>query len=245
MLKTCLAVSALLCAALLVLAARPDFDLDIARLFYVGGHRFIGTSPAGVALRYVFWTLPFVLLAVVILCSGAARLGWLPAGFGLSNRGLALVVGTILLAPGLIVHVTLKEHSHRPRPYSVTEFGGADRFRPFTHFDGACRHDCAFPSGETALATWTLAPASLAPPPWRAAAIAASLLFAAATGGWRMALGGHFMSDVCAAMLISICVVLAWRAIAAASWRVRRPGALRSPGALRGLPSSAGKPEES
>ena len=56
-----------------------------------------------------------------------------------------------------------------------------------------------------------LAPASLAPPPWRGAAIAAAFAFTLLTGGWRMALGAHFLSDVAAAWAISTLVVLGCR----------------------------------
>ncbi len=208
MLKTCLAFAAVLALALIVLILRPGLDVDVARLFLDRPGHFIGDTPGGIALRYTLWALPFVLLAVLLLASarpGVPRLG---------PGSLLFLLLSLYAGPGLTVHATLKEVSHRPRPRALSEFGGANAFRPWSRFDGACRHDCSFPSGETALAAWTLAPASLAPQPWRGAAVAAAFAFAVLTGGWRMALGAHFLSDVCAASLISILVVLACRPLA-------------------------------
>ena len=211
-----LALAAPLAMCLVVLAVRPHYDLDVASLFYVGHlsggpGRFVGQTPAGIALRYVLWAIPFILLGGLLLATGLARAGLLRRGPTL--RSATFLVLTIALGPGLIVHTAIKEHAHRPRPTMVTDFGGADRFRPFLRFDGACRGDCSFPSGEAALASWTLAPASLAPPPWRAAALGAAVALTAATAVWRMALGGHFLSDVCGAALIVILVVLGCRAL--------------------------------
>ena len=56
-----------------------------------------------------------------------------------------------------------------------------------------------------------VAPASLAPPPVRAAAVAGALVFGAAVGVLRMAFGGHYLSDVLGAALIALFVVAAIR----------------------------------
>ena len=114
------------------------------------------------------------------------------------------------LGPGLLVD-GMKDISHRPRPVQLREFGGTRDFRPFYQFDGACPRNCSFPSGEAAAAFWMLAPASLAPLPLRPAALGAALLFGLATGGLRMAFGGHFLSDVLLAGILTIGVALALR----------------------------------
>ena len=93
-----------------------------------------------------------------------------------------------------------------------SEFGGDMEFRPWDTFDGACKKNCAFASGEAASGFWMLAPALLAPPPWRALAIAASIAYGVATSALRVAFGGHFLSDVLIGGLISAIVVVAlWR----------------------------------
>ena len=207
MTRTLLILAALLYLALIVLALRPAADLEVARLFFVPPGRFVGATPAGVAVRYLAWALPFVLLAAMALAYALARAGRLSTRLAPSGRGLVMLVLAMAIGPGLLVHAGLKEVSHRPRPVAATAFGGAEAFRPWYRFDGDCRHSCAFPSGETAAAAWTLAPASLVPPPWRGAAVAAALAFTAATAIWRMALGAHWLSDTIGAVLIVVLVV--------------------------------------
>ncbi len=207
--KLCLPLALLLAAVLVGLALRPDLDLEVARAFYVGSDHFVGQTRAGTVVRYSAWALPFLVyvgfLAAWVVRKARRRTA--PSG-----RAALFLTMSLAIGPGLLVHAGLKELSHRPRPYDVTAFGGPDAFRPFTRFDGACPHNCAFASGETAASTWMLAPASLVPPPWRGAALLAAVAFAATTGALRMAFGAHFLSDVCGGALITMLVVLALRA---------------------------------
>ncbi len=198
----------------------PDLDLAAAALFYLGNGRFAGVTPLGEALRRVFFVVPFLVLAGTAVLYGLRRAamrrgtrpGWAPSG-----RGLTVMVASLALGPGLLVNVGLKDHWHRPRPVQVTAFGGPDAFRPFDARDGQCRRNCSFVSGEGSSSFWTVAPALLAPPPWRALALGAALLFAAATGLLRMAFGGHFLSDTLFAALFT------WLVIAATWTLVFRP----------------------
>ena len=212
MTRVLLILAALLYLAMIGLALRPATDLEVARLFHVGPRHFFGDTPAGIAARYAAWALPFVLLAAMAAAASLARVGAWPTRLAPTGRSLAMLVLAMAIGPGLLIHAGLKEVSHRPRPVAVTTFGGPDAFRPWYRFDGTCPSNCAFASGETAAATWTLAPASLVPPPWHGAAIAAALAFAVATAIWRMALGAHFMSDTIGAMLIVTMVIIFCRA---------------------------------
>lgn len=199
-----------LCLALLciALALVPQVDLAVARFFYSDG-RFVGDMPTGHPARAVARGLPFVILggfaltwAVGLLRTDRRRI--------VRGRSLIWLILSAALGPGLVVD-GLKDISHRPRPVHVTEFGGDQAFRPFYRFDGACGRNCAFPSGEAAAAFWTLAPASLAPPPLRPLAIGAAVLFGLATSLLRLAFGGHFLSDVVFAGILTIVVLAALR----------------------------------
>lgn len=209
--KLCLPLALLLAAALVVLAVRPGLDLAAARAFYVGPDHFVGATRAGTIVRYAAWAAPFAVYLGALVAALLRRVGVVARGP--SGRAVAFLTLSLAIGPGLLVHATLKEISHRPRPYAVAAFGGQAAFRPFDRFDGACAHNCSFPSGETAAATWMLAPASLVPPPWRGPALAVAVAFAAATGALRMAFGAHFLSDVCGGALITILVVVATRAL--------------------------------
>lgn len=211
MTRVLLVVFALLYLAMIVLALRPATDIAVAALFHEPAG-FVGATPAGVAARYVAWATPFLLLAALTTAWLAARAGRLAPRRAPSGRALVVLAAAMALGPGLVVHAGLKELSHRPRPVATLAFGGPDAFRPWYRFDGACRHNCSFASGETAAAGWTIAAAALTPPPFGAPALAAALVFTVVTGVWRMALGAHWMSDVSGAALIMVIAALFCRA---------------------------------
>jgi membrane-associated PAP2 superfamily phosphatase len=199
---------ALVFLACAVLALAPQTDLAVARLFYAGDH-FVGDTAAGRMARDLGRAIPFIILIGLSLLWLAGKFG-LAARFAPRGRSIIWLLVSMALGPGLLVD-GMKDISHRPRPAQVQEFGGTQEFRPFYRFDGACPRNCSFPSGEASAAFWTLASASLAPLPLRPAALAAALLFGLATGGLRMAFGGHFLSDVLFAGILTIGVVLALR----------------------------------
>ncbi len=203
----------LACCALF--AAAPQLDLVVAGHFFSDGH-FIGLTPLTEKIRRVFFDAPYVLLALLILAYAARKFGF--ARRGPEGSAILFLVGTLALGPGFLVNGLLKESSHRPRPEQTAEFGGPWRFRPFETFDGDCRSNCSFVSGEVSASAWTLAPALLAPPAFRAAAIGASLLFAAATAALRMSFGGHYLSDALFAALFTFLIVLALY-----RWYLRKP----------------------
>jgi len=112
------------------------------------------------------------------------------------GRAAVLMIATLALGPGLLANVLLKDNWGRPRPMELVKFGGPERFVPWWDPRGDCPKNCSFISGEPSGAFWTLAPAALAPPHWRALAYAGALTFGAAVGLLRMLAGGHFFSDV-------------------------------------------------
>lgn len=206
--------SALLAGSLAVVALFalwPGLDLGLAGLLYSGKNSFAGRSPTGEFGRWIGYMAPFLILALVLAAYGVKRwlLGDAPAAP--SGRDVLFVGLSMLIGPGLIVNLGMKDNLHRPRPTQIVEFGGGREFRPYWRFDGACPKNCSFPSGEAAEAFWMLAPASLAPPPWRGPAIAGALAFGAAVGAMRMAFGGHFLSDVLIAGLVMWGLLMAMR----------------------------------
>jgi len=198
-----LVVLALAAALGALFAAFPDLDLAITRLFveprshwflltyymFVDGHMWL------LSLRdATMWVVAALALApVAALILKLLR----PAKpMLMSPRSIVFLLGTLALAPGVLANGVLKEHWGRPRPVEVREFGGSEKFVPWWDPRGPCDQNCSFISGEGAGAFWTLAPAALAPPPLRPLAYAAALAFAAAVGGMRIAVGGHFFTDI-------------------------------------------------
>jgi lipid A 4'-phosphatase len=126
----------------------------------------------------------------------------------LRGRMVAYMVITMILTAGIVTNLTFKSHWGRPRPAAVVEFNGQWQFTPWWQPGGECPRNCSFFSGEAATAFWTYAPASLTPPAWRPLAYLGATLFGLATGGLRVAFGGHFVSDVVVAGLVTF--VLIW-----------------------------------
>jgi membrane-associated PAP2 superfamily phosphatase len=173
------------------LAAQPAvhrFDQLIETVRQVGPLVIIAAiAPAVVALlTKIFWPLRPTLI---------------------STRAALFLIASLVLGPGLLVNVILKEGWARPRPGMVTEFGGDYRFMPWWDPRGACDSNCSFVSGETSSAVWTTAPAMLLPAPWRYVALGASGLYGIAFAFMRMLTGGHFLSDVIFAAIFTGLVI--------------------------------------
>ncbi len=196
---------ALAALTMIVFAVWPDLDLAVSNLFFDRGG-FVGADPLARFGRDVFRVTPFVVLALYAALWLAkrygVRLGWAPSG-----RAVVFLIATIAIGPGLIVNLGLKDHWHRPRPVHTQEFGGPDTFRPWYDDTGACKINCSFVSGEASTGFWMVAPASVAPPPWRGPAIVAAFVFGVCSSLLRMAFGGHFLSDVLLGGLISLIVI--------------------------------------
>ena len=197
----------------LVFGVAPQLDIETTRWF-AQASGFWGTSEAARDARDMLRLAPFWLLGALIALTLLRRFVR-PQTPAPSPRALLFLCASLIVGSGLIVNLGLKDHSHRPRPVHVREFGGDEDFRPWFRFDGACRRNCSFASGEAASGAWMLAPALLAPPPFQTVAIIGAGIFAIATSALRLAFGGHFLSDVLFGGLISAFVVVAmWRVYA-------------------------------
>ena len=125
----------------------------------------------------------------------------------ISGRAIVFLIATMLLAPGLMANVLLKDHWGRPRPIDVTQFGGTDRFVAWWDPRGACPNNCAFVSGDVSGAFWTVAAAVLAPPQWRVLAYGAALTLGTGMAAMRVMAGAHFASDVIFAGVFTFLII--------------------------------------
>lgn len=200
-----LALAAILAVGLvvgLVLGMRPQLDLAVTSLVWDAGQRAwpYAFTPSLQAIRdvndMVVRAVAVAAGIVLIVRLAAPHVAALRLPEALSLRAAWFVLATLAVAPGLIVNGILKPHGGRPRPIEVTEFGGTLDFVPWWSPFGRCDSNCSFASGEMSSATWLLAVAVLLPARLRPFAVAAVLLWALAVGGVRIAMGGHFASDV-------------------------------------------------
>lgn len=205
-----IALAALTAVVIVVVTAiSPAIDIALARRLMISPDSSL--RPALSALREIFRLAPFAILAGVVIQLAAATVrGSLQTAAAI--RRAVFVAALFAIGPGLLVNAGLKAYSHRPRPIQTVEAAGGEMpFRPYYRFDGACRTNCSFSSGEAASAFWTTAPALLAPPALRMAAVGAALGFGVLASAFRMILGAHFLSDVAFSALAVIVLTLVVR----------------------------------
>ena len=189
-------------------AWHPEWDLAISRLFYDPG---VLHFPL-IAVRQLDRLRDGAQWAVAAMAAPAAialvaKLVLPRRRILISARAIVFLLGTLIIGPGLLVNVTLKDYWPRSRPIDVPQFGGDETFTPWWDPGGGCAKNCSSVAGEPSGAFWTLAPAALMPPQWRPLAYAAAIAFGAAVGGLRIAFGGHFFTDVIFAGVLVFLVV--------------------------------------
>jgi lipid A 4'-phosphatase len=196
---------ALAALALAVFAIWPELDLAGARTFYHAGG-FFGRNDVGRFGRDFFRVTPFVVLAAYAALWLAKRRGvsllWAPSG-----RAMIFLIATMIIGPGLVVNLGLKDHWHRPRPIQTQDFNGQNPFVPWYDPTGGCKKNCSFVSGEASTGFWMIAPASVLPPPWRAPAMVAAFAFGFGASLLRLAFGGHYLSDVLLGGLVTLIII--------------------------------------
>ena len=192
----------------LVFGLRPDLDLQLAALFFDpgrGGFWRAYDPPFLRARDVATWLITLVSMPAFVALALKFIRPQRPAL--IPGRAVLLMLVTLALAPGVGAHLVVKEHWGRPRPIDVTQFGGDEHFRPWWDPRGDCPKNCSFVAGEPSGAFWTLAPAAVVPPQWRALAYGTALAFGAAVGVLRMAAGAHFFTDVVFAGVFSFLVI--------------------------------------
>jgi lipid A 4'-phosphatase len=191
----------------LVFAVFPQWDIAVTRLFYEAGTGFgFSTDETLKLVRDASMTVVGLLVApalaaLVIKLIQPARPMLVP------GRASVFLIITLLLGPLLASNILLKDYWGRPRPRDIVTFGGTSTFVPWWDPRGSCPDNCSFVAGEASGAFWTLAPAALAPPQWRPLAYGAALAFGAAVGFLRIGFGGHFVSDVVFAGVITFLII--------------------------------------
>lgn len=169
-----------------------DLDLTLAGFFYRDGWG-VGDRQPWLAL-YKFGTWPGLILSAVSL---VALFGsWIWPAWRNRRRNAALVVLTLLIAPGLLINALGKDFWGRPRPRDVQAFQGQAVFHRFNQPGGPGQGE-SFPCGHASVGflfaglyfvarrrglRWT--------------ALGTGLGYGALLGAARMAQGGHFASDV-------------------------------------------------
>jgi lipid A 4'-phosphatase len=195
---------ALLAAVSILFMLLPSLDIRVSSLFYVEGVGFPAEqrSMGLLADQLAIWV---VIGLTVLKLLARKRLRAVP------SRVVAFLAATLVLGPGLIVNLLLKDHWGRARPIQTTLFGGAHDFSlPWIISDG-CLRNCSFVSGEASGSFWFIALAFVVPPAARGVTLTVALLWALAISLNRIAFGGHFLSDVLIGWVLVLLVILVMR----------------------------------
>ena len=189
----------------------PELELRIARPFYEivdSAHNVFALriNPLLLLARDIGLWISILLIAPAVAAL-VIKLVMPRRKLLVSGRAILFLMSTLILAPGLLVNVVLKDHWGRPRPIEVTQFGGTDQFVSWWNPRGTCDKNCSFVSGDVAGASWTMAPAALAPPQWRALAYGASLALGIGMAALRVVQGGHFISDTIFAGVFTFLII--------------------------------------
>ena len=182
----------------------PQLDLSISALFYEPlRHLWPATNSHLLAIHRDLAAYLATILVIIAIILGAVAMIRRREPWLMWRRAAAFLIGSCLLGPGLIVNTLLKPEWGRPRPADVIEFGGKLPFMPWWNPFGACDGNCSFVSGETSLAFWVLAWAVVVPPRYRAVTATVALVNCLILAAGRIAMGGHFVSDVLFGIIVT------------------------------------------
>ena len=185
-----------------VLVAIPSIDLDIA-----GAAKAVCTvpqsAPAGpwcptdmVALaRKVFMAIfLFVAFATVIVSIRVlmAERKW----FGFEQARCGFMIAVLVMGPGVVANLVLKDNLGRARPRDVIEFGGTKAFTPALVPSRECPRNCSFVSGEASSMFAAFFALAFLLPQYRLGLLAVGISAGLLAGVVRMMQGAHFLSDV-------------------------------------------------
>lgn len=183
-------------AAAVLFVGFPGIDFWVTDFFAFGDQAFLfnWTEPAK-DLRIIFKTIFWI-------AGIAAIVGFVMAVY---NRRRFLTFGfpqwlfllfCLIIGPGIVANVLLKDTWGRARPFHVQEYGGSQKFTPALVRSTGCKNNCSFVSGEAAsIYAVFFALAMIA----RRRQLRILLLGVGAgtiSGFVRIGQGGHFLSDV-------------------------------------------------
>lgn len=193
-----------------VFAVYPQLDLKISGLFFdPARHKFVLDLKSWVNVARNAARVFIALLVAPAVMALIGKAIFPDRRMLMGGRAALWLALTLALGPGIVTNTVLKDHWGRFRPAVVIPFGGPDPFLPWWDLRGRCSDNCSFIAGEPSGAFWTVAPAALAPPQWRAAAYTAVVGFGVGIGLLRIAGGQHFFTDVVFAGVITFLVVWA------------------------------------
>ena len=205
--------------------AFPGVDLWVSRAFYVPGQGFIAVRDHLLVVFRNSIDLLVMVAAVVMLAGLAVKLARPQRPSPIPPNRVLFLFSSLILGPGLLVNVILKDHWGRPRPSMIAAFGGSSPYVPVWEISHFCSRNCSFVAGEPSAAAWLVGAALLLPGGWRLVGMIMAGTYAIFISLNRIAFGGHFLSDV----LLSVALTFLVMALLHRLLVERPPAALANP----------------
>ncbi|WP_394713478.1 phosphatase PAP2 family protein [uncultured Roseibium sp.] len=188
--------------------AFPSVDMWVSGLFYSDESGFWAQSEP--FLRRLRHLGPYLVRIIAIASCAVLLLKILVPGRRplVPLRAPLFLLTTLILGPGVLVNLILKNNWGRPRPVMVDLFGGDLPYQPVWWPTNLCDTNCSFVSGEASASIWLVAAVFLVPVAWRFAMLCFVLPLAFVLSVNRIAFGGHFLSDTMISWGLTLLVIL-------------------------------------
>lgn len=201
----------------------PGIDAGFSRLFYrTDGGFTAGSAPdlkllRSLGLLSINISIGSVALVTIWRCLIPSRV--IPRLIEqIRPSTMLFLTSTLVIGPGLIANLILKDHWGRARPIASSLFGGSEPFTLPWVISNACTRNCSFVSGEASGAFWFIAFAFVVPESQRGVATYFALVWAAALSLNRIAFGGHFLSDVLIGWGLMLIILIATHKLVIQQW---------------------------
>lgn len=180
--------------SLILFMGFDDLDISTAGLFFHDG-RFVGRQATVEAVRDA---LKLVYIAGLVCAVAGVWFGYVRKQnvLNLSAARWLVVLATLIVGPGLVTNVLLKDQMGRARPSQTEMFGGTKTFTPPLVATNQCEKNCSFVSGEASSMFAVFFGLAMVVGSRARALIAAGIALGSFAGLIRMSQGAHFLSDV-------------------------------------------------
>jgi lipid A 4'-phosphatase len=189
-------------AILVMLVLVPAIDLNVSKLFFDPATGFVWRNqPVPETVHNAIQILARVIGTVTLLAFIYTAVLYVrsktPATLlRLGPKSWAFLFLGLLLGPGLVAKVVLKDMWNRARPVQVEEFGGPQYYSPPMVLSNQCEKNCSFVAGDAAMGFYLQIVAYVAARRFSGRLLAAGMAAGLGAGLLRIGMGAHFFSDV-------------------------------------------------
>ncbi|MFA7028771.1 MAG: phosphatase PAP2 family protein [Candidatus Cloacimonadaceae bacterium] len=179
-----------------ILLRFSGWDLKVSSWFYLGNNKWWGQLNPFCNFMYYYGTIPALLLSIISLV--ILILSFFYHTLKKWRRNCIYLVLVMIIGPGLLVNIVLKENWGRPRPRNIIYFGGNYVYEKPLEIDSSSPGK-SFPSGHAAMGFYFFTLYFLVRGKRGKLTIWAFLFavfYGLLMGFVRIAQGGHFLSDI-------------------------------------------------